>query len=56
MFSVLSFIPFVFFIAWLGIIVYGLMLGTRMVNAVEQIARAMTERLPASPNPDTNRF
>ena len=49
MFSALSFIPFVFFIVWLGIIVYGLLLGTRLVNAVEQIARAMTERLPDSP-------
>jgi hypothetical protein len=48
MFSVLSFIPFVFFIVWLGIIVYGLLLGMRLVNAVEQIARAMTERLPDS--------
>jgi len=49
MFSVLSFIPFVFFIVWLAVIVYGLLLGTRLVNAVEQIARAMTERLPDSP-------
>ena len=51
MFSVLSFIPFVFFILWLGIIVYVTLLGTRLVNAVEQIARAMTERQPDSPQP-----
>ena len=44
MFNVLSLIPFVFFIVWLGIVVYGLLLGTRLVNAVEQIARTMTER------------
>ena len=49
MFSVLSLIPFLFFIVWLGIVVYGLLLGTRLVTAVEQIARAMTERLPESP-------
>ena len=51
MFSVESFIPFVFFILWLGIVVYVILLGTRLVNAVEQIARAMTERLPDSPKP-----
>ena len=54
MFNVLSLIPFVFFVVWLGIIVYGLLLGTRLVNAVEQIARAMTERLPDSPHPQRN--
>jgi uncharacterized BrkB/YihY/UPF0761 family membrane protein len=47
--SVLSFVPFVFFILWLGIIVYVILLGTRLVNAVEQIARAMTARLSDSP-------
>ena len=51
MFSVESFIPFAFFILWLGIVVYVILLGTRLVNAVEQIARAMTERLPDSPKP-----
>ena len=55
MFSVLSLIPFVFFILWLGIIIYGLLLGTRLVNAVEQIARAMTEVSLTRHNPDTNR-
>ena len=55
MFSVLSLIPFVFFVLWLGIIVYVILLGTRLVTAVEQIARAITARLPDSPEPDTNR-
>ncbi len=51
MFSVLSFIPFVVFILWLGVIVYVIYLGTRLVNAVEQIARSMTARLPDSTKP-----
>ena len=51
MFSVVSIIPFLFFIVWLGVIVYVILLGTRLVNAVEQIARAMTGRLADPPRP-----
>ncbi len=51
MFSVISFIPFLFFILWLGAIVYVILLGTRLVNAVEQIARAMPQRSPDSTTP-----
>ena len=42
-------VPFLFLIAWLGFIVYAVVLATRLVNAVEQIARAMTQHLPDSP-------
>jgi hypothetical protein len=55
MFSVESFIPFAFFILWLGIVVYVILLGTRLVNAVEQIAHAMTEVSLTRHNPATNR-
>jgi hypothetical protein len=51
MFSVISFLPFLFFILWLGAVVYVILLGTRLVNAVEQIARAMTQRPPESTKP-----
>jgi predicted secreted protein len=51
MLSAMSFIPFLFFIVWLGVVVYVLLLGTRLVNAVEQIARAMTQHLPDAPKP-----
>ncbi len=51
MFNVFSVIPFLFFIVWLGGIVYVIVLATRLVNAVEQIARAVTQRLPDSSRP-----
>ena len=47
MFSVVSVIPVLIFILWLGAIVYVILLATRLVNAVEQLARVVTERLPA---------
>ena len=46
MFGLLPMIPFLFFLMWLGLIVYALTLATRLVNAVEQIARWMAGRPP----------
>jgi hypothetical protein len=51
MFSYFSVVPFLVLILWLGFIVYAIVLATRLVNAVEQIARAMTQRPPDSQNP-----
>lgn len=51
MLNTLQVFPFLLFILWLGVIVYGIVLATRLVNAVEQIARAMTQRLPDSSKP-----
>ena len=47
MFSLINVIPFLFFLLWLAPIVYVIVLATRLVNAVEQIARVMT----SSPKP-----
>jgi Flp pilus assembly protein TadG len=47
----LSLVPMLFFLLWLGLIAYGIVLATRLVSAVEQIARAMTQRFPESPRP-----
>lgn len=44
-------LPFVFFLVWLGLIVYAILLATRLVNAVEQIARTLAERAPNSRQP-----
>ena len=51
MFSVLSLIPFLLFLIWIGGIVYLIVLATRLVNAGEQIARLVSQRLPDSPEP-----
>jgi hypothetical protein len=47
----LSFLPMLFFLLWLALIAYVIVLATRLVSAVEQIARALTQRLPESPRP-----
>jgi hypothetical protein len=44
-------IPVLFFVVWLGLIVYVIVLATRFVNAVEQIARSFTRQQP----PDVSR-
>jgi hypothetical protein len=44
-----AFLPFLVFLLWLGVIVYVLLLLTRLVNAVEQIARSLPQRLPDRP-------
>lgn len=49
--SPLSLIPFVFFILWLSVIVYAVILATRLVKAVEQIARTMALRSPGPQEP-----
>jgi Flp pilus assembly protein TadG len=49
MFTALNVIPLLFFVVWLGLVAYVILLATRLVNAVEQIARALTQRLPESP-------
>ena len=51
MFSMLNIFPLVILVVWLGVIVYMIVLATRLVNAVEQIARSMTTRLSDSPGP-----
>jgi hypothetical protein len=45
----LSLVPMLFLLVWLGLIVYGVLLATRLVNAVEQIARSLAERPPERP-------
>jgi hypothetical protein len=42
----LSVVPFVFFVLWVGAIVYGILLATRLVHAVESIARSLDQRPP----------
>lgn len=44
-------VPMLFFVVWLGLIVYMIVLATRLVNAVEQIARSLTRQPP----PDLSR-
>jgi len=51
MFSMLNIVPLLLFVVWLGVIVYMIVLATRLVKAVEQIARSMTARLSDSPGP-----
>lgn len=42
----LNLVPTAFFIATMGSLVYGFVLATRLVNAVEQIARSDRRSLP----------
>jgi Ca2+/H+ antiporter len=51
MFNALSLIPFLVMVLWLAAIVYVIVLATRLVQAVEQIARAMDRRAPDSLEP-----
>lgn len=44
-------IPFFGIVIWLGIVVYMLFLATRLVNAVEQIARAVAQHPPGRLQP-----
>ena len=44
--GILSVVPFLFLVLWVGLLVYLVLLATRLVNSVEQIARVVTERLP----------
>lgn len=46
-----AFFPFLMFLLWIAVLVYGLVLATRLVNAVEQIARAATLRASDSAKP-----
>jgi hypothetical protein len=48
--SALPFIPFLVFLVWLGVVIYLILLGTRLVTAVEQIARLLAQRLPDRPH------
>jgi hypothetical protein len=41
-------LPMLFFLVWLGVVLYAVILATRLVNAVEQIARALAQR-PSEP-------
>ncbi|MEO8519923.1 MAG: hypothetical protein ABI603_01090 [Acidobacteriota bacterium] len=47
--SAFQFVPFLVFLVWLGAVVYVILLATRLVNAVEQIARSLAPRLPDRP-------
>lgn len=47
--SAFQFVPFLVFLLWLGAVGYVLLLATRLVNAVEQIARSLAPRLPDRP-------
>lgn len=51
MYSVVSLIPFLLFLVWIGSIIFLIVLATRLVNAVEQIARVLRQRLPDSTKP-----
>ena len=42
--AISSTVPVLFLIVWLSLIVYGIVLATRFVTAVEQIAHAVTQR------------
>ncbi len=44
--GMVPFVPFLFLIIWLALIVYAILLATRLVNAVEQIARLLEQRPP----------
>ena len=41
-----SFLPFLFFIIWLGVVIYVLTLIRRLTRAVERIAASMERNLP----------
>ena len=41
-------VPLIGILLWLGMIVYVLLLATRLVNAAEQIARSVSGRQPGS--------
>ena len=43
--------PFLLFIVWLGLAVYLILLATRLVNAVEGIARSIDRASPDSSRP-----
>jgi hypothetical protein len=45
----LPILPLLVFLLWLGLIVYAIVLATRLVNAVERIASALAQRPPDSP-------
>jgi hypothetical protein len=51
MFYTSPFLPLLIFALWLGLIVYGVILATRLVNAVERIATALAQHPPDSPKP-----
>ena len=44
-----AFFPFLLLLAWLGLLLYAVILATRLVKAVEQIARAVSQRPPDAP-------
>jgi hypothetical protein len=43
--------PLLVLLVYLGLIVYGVSLASRLVTAVEQIARLLSARLPDRPLP-----
>jgi hypothetical protein len=45
----MQFFPGLFFLLWIGILIYAVVLATRLVNAVEQIARSLAQRSDRPP-------
>jgi Ca2+/Na+ antiporter len=45
-FSMFPLLPMLVVLIYVGVIVYGIVLATRLVNAVERIARSIDHRLP----------
>ena len=41
-----SVVPFLVMVVWLGLLIYGIVLATRFVVAIEQIAVVLSTRLP----------
>jgi hypothetical protein len=47
----IPFVPVLFLVLWLSLIAYAIVLATRLVSAVEQIARALTQHFSESARP-----
>ena len=44
--SAFHIVPFLIFLLWFALVIYVIVLATRLVNAVEQIARLLAQRRP----------
>ena len=42
----MAIVPMLFFVVWLGVVIYVLTLGTRLTSAIERIAGALERRGP----------
>ena len=50
-----SFLPFLFFIIWLGVVIYVFTLIRRLTHAVERIAASMERNLPGDDRASNSR-